>query len=46
MMVHPSPGMMLYPGMLAREMLQVSAAAAAAAAAAQPRRRPRRAGVN
>eukprot|EP01047_Picozoa_sp_COSAG01_P083645 COSAG01_NODE_17589_length_1139_cov_0.919231_3_plen_39_part_01 len=38
MMVHPSPGMMLYPGMLAREMLQVSAAAAA-----QPRRRPRRA---
>jgi hypothetical protein len=45
MMVHPSPGMMLYPGMLAREMLQVSAAAAAAAAA-QPRRRPRRAGVN
>eukprot|EP01052_Picozoa_sp_SAG31_P040293 SAG31_NODE_5800_length_2322_cov_15.403509_2_plen_113_part_00 len=36
MMVHPSPGMMLYPGMLAREMLQVSYKGVNAHAASNP----------
>jgi amidohydrolase len=36
MMVHPSPGMMLYPGMLAREMLMVDYTGVNAHAASNP----------